>query len=83
MPIAVPKRRIGLVFVVAVVGDCQEGFPLRMGRLAKEAVIHQLAPSGPVGINIHDLTKKAFFKKKILAITTFRDWRYTAGIQLI
>ena len=63
MPIAVPKRRIGLVFVVAVVGDCQEGFPLRMGRLAKEAVIHQLAPSGPVGINIHDLTKRAFFKK--------------------
>ena len=53
-----------------------------MGRLAKEAVIHQLAPSGPVGINIHDLTKRAFLKK-ILAITTFRDWRYTAGIQLI
>ena len=68
MPIAVPKRRIGLVFVVAVVGDCQEGFPLRMGRLAKEAVIHQLAPSGLVGINIHDLTKMAFFIKKSLPL---------------
>jgi len=39
-----------------------------MGRLAKEAVIHQLAPSGPVGINIHDLTKRAFFKKKSLPL---------------
>ena len=68
MPIAVPKRRIGLVFVVAVVGDCQEGFALRMGRLAKEAVIHQLAPSCPEGINIHDLTKRAFFKKKSLPL---------------